>query len=310
MGGDFMRRLLLIPLAAAVLALGANASTAATHATKYVSITRTAFVPASVSVYAGDSITWTNSDTINHQVVSQSAGFASPILKPNQTFSFTFSKVGKFSYRDALAKRTGSGSVNVVTRPQQVTATLAADTGSIVWNQGSVILTGQLSSKAAGQTVTLNEQAVGENTAKALSTAQTDATGSYTFTVKPTIQTVYTVTWQGTNTATSAPVTVSVKPLVGLGKLRHRAHTTLFTFRAKATSDISYAGHYVYFQRYAPVIGDWIPLKRVYLGSTGAATFNVRMTTLRRNQVRVVLPDSQAGTGYLGNVSRTVLAVR
>jgi len=305
-----MRKLLLIPLAAAVLAIGANASTAATQATKYVSITRTAFVPASVSVYTGDSVTWTNSDTVNHQVVSQSAGFASPILKPNETFSFTFAKLGKFAYKDALSTKTGGGTVHVVTRPTQVTASLAANTGSIVWNQSSVTLSGQLSSKAAAQTVTLNEQAVGENGAKALTTAQTDASGSYSFSVKPTVQTVYTVTWHGTNDATSAPVTVSVKPLVGLGKLRHRAHTTLFTYRAKATSDISYAGHYVYFQRYAPAIGDWISLKRVYLGSTGAATFNVRMTTLRRNQVRVVLPDSQAGAGYLANVSRTLLAVR
>jgi plastocyanin len=305
-----MRKLLLIPLAAAVLAIGANASTAATHATKYVSITRTAFVPASVSVYAGDSVTWTNSDTVNHQVVSQAAGFASPILKPNETFSYTFNKVGKFSYKDALSNKTGGGTVRVVARPAQVTASLAATAGSIVWNQSSVTLTGQLSSKAAGQTVTLNEQAVGESAAKALTTAQTDASGTYTFSVKPTIQTVYTVTWHGTNDATSTPVTVSVKPLVGLGKIRHRAHTMLWTFRAKATSDISYAGHYVYFQRYAPAIGDWIPLKRVYLGSTGASTFNVRMTTLKRNQVRVVLPESQAGTGYLSNVSRTLLAVR
>jgi plastocyanin len=305
-----MRKLLLIPLAAAVLAIGANASTAATHATKYVSITRTAFVPASVSVYAGDSVTWTNSDTVNHQVVSQSAGFASPILKPNETFSFTFGKVGRFGYRDALSSKTGSGTVHVVTRPAQVTASLAADTGSIVWGQAAVTLSGQLSSKASGQTVALNEQAVGANGAKALTTAQTDAAGSYSFTVKPTIQTVYAVVWHGTNDASSAPVTVSVKPLVGLGKIRHRVHTTLFTYRTKVTSDISYTGHYVYFQRYAPAIGDWISLKRVYLGSTGAATFSVRMTTLRRNQVRVVLPDSQAGNGYLANVSRTLLAVR
>jgi plastocyanin len=305
-----MRKLLLIPLAAAVLVIGANASTAATHATKYVSITRTAFVPAAVSVYDGDSVTWTNSDTVNHQVVSQSAGFASPILKPNETFNFTFHKVGKFSYKDALSSKTGSGSVKVVARPQDVTASLSANTGSIVWGQSSVTLTGQLSSKTAGQTVTLNEQAVGESAAKALTTAQTDASGSYSFTVKPTVQTVYTVTWHGTNDATSAPVTVTVKPLVGLGKIRHRAHTTLFTYRAKVTSDISYSGHYVYFQRYAPAIGDWISLKRVYLGSTGAATFSVRLTALKRNQVRVVLPASQAGNGYLANVSRSLLAVR
>src|SRR3954453_16646458 len=128
MGGDFMRRLLLIPLAAAVLALGANASTAATHATKYVSITRTAFVPAAVSVSAGDSVTWTNSDTVNHQVLSQSAGFASPILKPNETFTFTFNKVGKFSYKAALSTKTGTGSVKVVARPTEVSATLSANT--------------------------------------------------------------------------------------------------------------------------------------------------------------------------------------
>src|SRR3954449_5529735 len=133
MGGDFMRRLLLIPLAAVVLALGANASTAATHATKYVSITRTAFVPRTVSVYDGDSVTWTNSDTVNHQVVSQPAGFASPILKPNETFSFTFHKVGKFSYKDALRSATGTGSVTVVTRPAQVTATLQANAASVLY---------------------------------------------------------------------------------------------------------------------------------------------------------------------------------
>jgi plastocyanin len=306
-----MRKLILIPLAAAVLAVGAPLTSASTKATKYVSITRTAFVPKSVSVYTGDSVTWTNSDTVNHQVVSQSAGFASPILKPNETFSFTYSKVGKFSYKDALSSKTGTGLVSAVARPADVTATLSANAASIVYGAGAVTLTGQLSNKASAQTVTLNEQAVGESQAKALTTTTTDASGTYSFTVKPTIETVYSVSWHSaSNDATSAPVTVSVRPLVGLGRISHRARTTLFVFRAKATSDVSYNGHYVYFQRYAPAIGDWISLKRVYLGSTGAATFSVRLTTLKRNQVRVVLPESQTGNGYLSGVSRTLLAVR
>src|SRR4051794_37440519 len=190
-----MRKLLLIPLAAAVLAIGANASTAATQATKFVSITRTAFVPASVSVYAGDSVTWTNSDTVNHQVVSQSAGFASPILKPNETFTYTFTKVGKFSYKDALSNKTGNGSVTVKDAPVTVTASLSSSVAAVVYGVNSVTLSGQLSNKASGQQVTLNEQAAGETQAKALTTTTTNANGEYSFTVAPTIQTVYSVEW-------------------------------------------------------------------------------------------------------------------
>jgi plastocyanin len=305
-----MRTLILIPLAAALLAIGSTTSNAATHATKTVGITHTAFVPSSVSVVTGDSVTWTNSDTVNHQVVSQSAGFASPILKPNETFTFTFAKAGKFGYKDALSTKTGTGSVTVANPPVSVTATLAADTSSVVYGVGSVTLHGQLSSKASGQTVTLNEEATGESTAKALTTDQTDATGSYTFTVSPTIETTYSASWRSASAkATSDPVTIHVNPRVGLGRVAHRAHTKWFTYRAKATSDISYAAHYVYFQRYASSIGDWISLKRVYLGSTSAATFRIKLT-LPRSQVRVVLPASQAGTGYDSGLSRTVLAVR
>jgi plastocyanin len=303
-----MRKLLLIPVMAAALAIGAPASTAAAHATtKFVSITRTGFVPSAVTLFTGDSVTWTNSDSINHQVVSQSAGFASPILKPSETFTYTFAKAGKFNYKDALSNKTGSGSVTVKDAPVTVTASLSASAAAVVYGVNSVTLSGQLSNKASGQQVTLNEQASGETQAKALTTTTTNANGEYSFTVAPTIQTVYSVEWHNaTSKATSAPATVNVRPLVGLGLISHRG--IHFTYRAKATSDISYAGHFVYFQRYSAAAGGWVSLKRVFLGSASRATFAVTLRP-RLSKVRVFLSAGQAGNGYTWGVSRSLLAI-
>jgi plastocyanin len=302
-----MSKLALILLAAAALTIGAPAS-AAQHATKTVSITRTAFVPNSVSIFVGDSVTWTNSDSIDHQVVSQSAGFASPILHPGDTFTHAFDTAGKFGYKDALTTRTGNGSVTVTAAPVNATLSLTASNDSIVYGVNSVDLTGQLSLKKSGQQITLSEQAMGETQAKALETTTTNANGEFSFTVEPTIRTVYTVHWQvGTDKAASAPVTVQVHPRVGLGLLRHRG--TLFTYRVKVTSDLSYAGHVVAFQRYAPSVGGWITVKRVFLGSASSARFSVRLRP-HVSKVRAFLATSQAGDGYLWGVSRSLLAIR
>jgi plastocyanin len=78
-----MRRTLLILVA--LVALGA--APAASAATVTVAINRTGFTPNPARIETGDTITWTNSDTRNRQVISRSAGFASPILQPGETFS-------------------------------------------------------------------------------------------------------------------------------------------------------------------------------------------------------------------------------
>jgi len=304
-----MSKLVLILLAAAALTIGAPAS-AAQHATKTVSITRTAFVPNSVSIFVGDSVTWTNSDSIDHQVVSQAAGFASPILHPGDTFTHVFDTAGKFGYHDALSTKTGNGSVTVVAQPLNATLSLNASATSVVYGVNSVQLTGQLSLKKDGQQITLSEQAMGEAQAKALATTTTNANGEFSFTVSPTIQTAYSVHWQvGSDKASSTPVTILVHPRVGLGLVHHLRRSTLFTYRAKVTSDASYAGHVVAFQRYVPSVGGWVTIKRVVLGSTSSATFSVRLR-LHISRVRAFLPTSQAGDGYLWGVSRSLLAIR
>src|SRR5580765_2798883 len=85
-----MRRLPLAVVAIAVLAV-----VPASAATKGVEITRAGFTPNRVTVDYGDTVTWTNRDNATHQVLSDRGEFpASPVLAPNQTYTYTFTKSG------------------------------------------------------------------------------------------------------------------------------------------------------------------------------------------------------------------------
>jgi plastocyanin len=57
-----------------------------------------AFNPASITVTAGTTITWTNKDAISHTVTSDSNAFNSGTVKSGATFSFTFATAGTYSY--------------------------------------------------------------------------------------------------------------------------------------------------------------------------------------------------------------------
>src|ERR671923_1220721 len=120
-----MRRLLLET--AVVLAL-VFAAPAATATTVTVQIKRTGFVPASVTINAGDSVTWHNADKVNHQVVANGGQFASPILSPGATYTHTFSGGGTFHYHDALHTAL-KGTIVVKGPPPQVT--LVASSGAV-----------------------------------------------------------------------------------------------------------------------------------------------------------------------------------
>ena len=93
-----MRRFISIAVAGMALVLAAPASTA----TSTVQIKATGFVPATVTINQDDTVTWTNTDTKDHQVVANGGSFASPILKPTKTYSHVFRGGGTFRYHDGL----------------------------------------------------------------------------------------------------------------------------------------------------------------------------------------------------------------
>lgn len=64
-----------------------------------VKISGSAFVPATVTVAVGTTVTWSNQDSVVHTVSSQSTLFDSGNLSRGATFSHTFNQPGTFEYR-------------------------------------------------------------------------------------------------------------------------------------------------------------------------------------------------------------------
>ena len=63
-----------------------------------VKIDNFSFTPASITVAAGTTVTWTNRDDIPHTVVSDDKVFKSKVLDTDEKFAYTFSKPGTYAY--------------------------------------------------------------------------------------------------------------------------------------------------------------------------------------------------------------------
>jgi len=57
-----------------------------------------AFSPTSLSIPAGQSVNWSNSDKVFHTVTSISQNFDSGIIEPGNAFAWTFDKAGYYKY--------------------------------------------------------------------------------------------------------------------------------------------------------------------------------------------------------------------
>ena len=58
-----------------------------------------AYAPGDVTVAAGDTVTWTNSDSAPHTVTSTGSGpLDSPNMQKGDTWSFTFTQAGSYPY--------------------------------------------------------------------------------------------------------------------------------------------------------------------------------------------------------------------
>lgn len=82
----------------------ASASTAAgscaqgATGTQTVTIAGFAFSPADLTVPVGTAVTWTNNDSTTHTATSDDGSFDCGLISGGQSFTFTFSTAGTFSY--------------------------------------------------------------------------------------------------------------------------------------------------------------------------------------------------------------------
>jgi len=85
--------------------LGAQAAgtTAPVHSTAMVTIQNFAFSPSTLTVSPGTKVVWTNQDSTDHTVVSDTGAWPdSKSLATGQTFSVTFSKPGTYPYHCSI----------------------------------------------------------------------------------------------------------------------------------------------------------------------------------------------------------------
>ena len=109
-----MKRIKLIFGTAAILAAafaltaGSSPNLAASSADKpasgaSVKIDNFSFGPATITIPAGSTVTWTNSDDVPHVVTSDdNKMFKSKALDTDDHFSFTFTKPGTYNYYCAI----------------------------------------------------------------------------------------------------------------------------------------------------------------------------------------------------------------
>jgi len=94
--------LAVLALPAALIAAGppslASPQQVAKVAGPQVHIDNFQFSPATLTVSAGTTVLWTNQDDMVHTVTSSDRVFSSPSLETDQTFTFTFTKPGTYTY--------------------------------------------------------------------------------------------------------------------------------------------------------------------------------------------------------------------
>ncbi len=281
-----MRKLFLALAAVAALAVAGPAGAAV----KTVSIYGYGFNSNSVTITQGDTVTWVNKDNADHQVLDSKGAFVSTILKPKQTFSFTFKASGTYSYKDELyPKHTGK----IVVKGLPPTLTFAVSAPIVTYGTQAT-LSGVISTHAAGESVTIYYQPYPQPNLIERATVLTAPGGTFSFIIEPQVLTSYEAAWKG---AFATPTTVQVVPKLTLGRYDG--------WVIHAAGGRSFAGRAVQFQRLNALTGQWVTLKKVLLNSKSSARV-IYALPIGTNHLRVTMSVNQAGAGFLGAISPTV----
>jgi plastocyanin len=285
-----MRKAVIVTIAFVVLGIGSAALAGGAG----VQITSGGFNPQTTSVQAGDSVTWTNSDSVNHGV-DVSGAPCKLLLAPSQSGSCTFPNAGTFSYSDTESSG-HTGTVSVASNSRSVS--LAASRSLNIFGD-AVTLSGTVSSKAAGEQVTVVAEPAGLPAVQ--TTVTTTAGGAWSLVVQPRVKTTYEAQYDG---ASSAKVAVAIRPRISLQKVgRHQYLVVVLAAR-------SMAGKTVNVTRWVSGRG-WTTLQSVTLQKLERTptTSVAYVTTFVRTgaKLRIFMPQTQVGADYLDGHSNFIV---
>jgi len=280
----------LIGAVPAVIIALAVAGPAGAATTKGVNIYSTGFSPKSVTIVQGDTVTWTNRDSANHQILATRGQFVSPILHKGGSFSFTFTAAGTYNYSDELHP-TLTGKVIVKGLPPSVSFIASAP---IITSGAKVTVSGVVSNHQAGESVSIYYRPYPQPNLIQRVVILTSTGGVFSFVVAPQILTTYEASWKG---AFSIPATVQVQPSLSLGRNNG--------WIVHASAARSFAGRSVQIQRLNAATGQWVTLRKVMLNAKSSARVTLTLPK-GTSKLRVTMSVNQAGAGYLGVIGPTI----
>jgi plastocyanin len=291
-----MRRLIALFVSAFAL----WAVPAAAGADANVVIAATGFNPQSVTIEVGDTVTWRNTDTSAHRVVVANTS-CNLTLQPLQSSSCEFNTAGTFNYRDPDEAGSGFRGTIEVERSPTRGVTAAASRSTVLFGDG-ITVSGEISSRQTGQTVTVTVDPVGEPARR--SEVETTANGAWSFRLQPRIRTQITARWRN---STSEAVTVQVRPRVTLKRVGRNA------FSVVVVAAQSFAGKQVHIMRQRSRTNRTLrTATRVTLRqnprteTTAQRTFRLRVR--RGFRMRAVLTLAAAQPNYVSSQSNIIRA--
>jgi hypothetical protein len=200
-----------------------------------------------------------------------------------------------YHYRLAAKNNAGTTYGSDVTFTTVAALTLVSSTTQVVYGRDAT-LSGAVSSRQSGTTVTILEQPFGSTSFRTIGTTLTGAGGSWTFRAKPAIQTTYEAS---TTDGTSTTAVVGVRPAASLRVITNERFST------RVVAGSSFAGKTVQLQRLLPG-NRWQTVSKTRLNGKSSAIFSAAKLPRGTSTIRVAMSVNQAGPGYLGAFSRTI----
>ena len=249
-----MKKIAFLIAVVAALAFAAPALAGTTT----INVTATSFNPQEVEIRPGDTVTWKNTDTANHQIISDTGEFKSDVLQPGESYSFVFETQSSYSYHDGMDSDR-MGFIHVLSTK----VTLGITQITAIYGSSIRVFGGIPGDNSGSVTIHITPYR-GRTTTK---TIRTDADGTYELRYRPRIRTEFYATWNGTTSEQNR--TVVVRPLVVFKPLK--AQRNLYFVQVKAAR--SYAHKLVRIQHMSSS-GRWVTNTIVKLNRFGWARFS------------------------------------
>jgi hypothetical protein len=173
----------------------------------------------------------------------------------------------------------GAGMLGLV-----VTAAAQSDTPLLYGD--TFLLSGDVEETGAGEVVIILARPHGRADYSEVARVRTTSGGRWRYTARPAIRTLYRAR---VGRLLSTPVVVDVEP-----RILFRANRGRFTARVRAGRSL--AGKYVVLQQRTS--GAWRDVRRLVLDETASVRFRFPAPA-RRTQIRLRMPRSQVGPGYV-----------